>query len=409
MSKATESAAIPVSRSDAPAASSSASGNGVAQLRYQPLASLLDKAEAEVAREMAICNACRYCEGFCAVFPAMERRLDFAQGDVHFLANLCHNCGACLYACQYAPPHPFAVNLPKALAEVRAITYETYAWPASLGALYRHQGAWLALLLVAGIAAFFLLAMQLNGGIMTAPATRGRFYDVVPHWVMATPFLVASAWIVVAFGIGVTRFWRGLPARTGKASHAAAAAEATQSALTLRYLDGGGDGCNDRSDAPSRWRRRFHHATFYGFMLCFAATCVATFYHFVLKQEAPYPLLSIPVILGTVGGVGLLVGTAGLMGLNLERNPLHGDHSQRTMDMGFMLLLFITGLTGLLLLGLRDTQAMPPLLALHLGVVIALFITLPYGKFAHAVYRVAALFKDAVEKRQRSAVALAPD
>ncbi|MBV8249280.1 MAG: tricarballylate utilization protein TcuB, partial [Comamonas sp.] len=60
-------------------------------------------AEDEVARVMQICNACRYCEGFCAVFPAMTRRLEFGKADVHYLANLCHNCGACLHACQYAP------------------------------------------------------------------------------------------------------------------------------------------------------------------------------------------------------------------------------------------------------------------------------------------------------------------
>ena len=48
-------------------------------------------AEQEVARIMQICNACRYCEGFCAVFPAMTRRIDFASADVHYLANLCHN------------------------------------------------------------------------------------------------------------------------------------------------------------------------------------------------------------------------------------------------------------------------------------------------------------------------------
>src|SRR5437867_2934729 len=84
----------------------------------------LGRPEAEVQRVMAISNACRYCEGFCAVFPAMERRLDFRHGDIHFLANLCHNCGACFHSCQYAPPHAFAVNVPKALAEVRAVTYE---------------------------------------------------------------------------------------------------------------------------------------------------------------------------------------------------------------------------------------------------------------------------------------------
>src|SRR5512139_1637375 len=139
----------------------------------------LGKPEAEVERVMAICNACRYCEGFCAVFPAMERRLDFGHGDIHFLANLCHNCGACLHACQYAPPHAFAVNVPKALAEVRAVTYERYAWPAAWGALYRHQGLWLALALVAGLVAFYLLALQLYGGIFGRPATPGNFYAVI--------------------------------------------------------------------------------------------------------------------------------------------------------------------------------------------------------------------------------------
>ncbi|MBX3715738.1 MAG: tricarballylate utilization protein TcuB, partial [Burkholderiales bacterium] len=58
----------------------------------------------EAQRVLAICNACRYCEGYCATFPALQRRLSFTEGDIRYLGNLCHNCGACLYACQYAPP-----------------------------------------------------------------------------------------------------------------------------------------------------------------------------------------------------------------------------------------------------------------------------------------------------------------
>ena len=57
-------------------------------------------AAAEGARVMAVCNACRYCEQYCPVFQAMERRLTFASADLNYLANLCHNCGECLYACQ---------------------------------------------------------------------------------------------------------------------------------------------------------------------------------------------------------------------------------------------------------------------------------------------------------------------
>ncbi|NDA51733.1 MAG: tricarballylate utilization protein TcuB, partial [Betaproteobacteria bacterium] len=52
---------------------------------------MLSPAQTEGARVMGICNSCRYCEGFCAVFPAMERRLDFNAVDMDYLANLCHN------------------------------------------------------------------------------------------------------------------------------------------------------------------------------------------------------------------------------------------------------------------------------------------------------------------------------
>ena len=49
----------------------------------------------EARRQLEICNACRYCEGFCAVFPAMMRNKMFADGDISHMANLCHNCRGC--------------------------------------------------------------------------------------------------------------------------------------------------------------------------------------------------------------------------------------------------------------------------------------------------------------------------
>ena len=94
----------------------------------------LEDLVAEAQRVFAICNACRYCEGYCAVFPALERRLEFGENDMHYLANLCHNCGSCLYACQYAPPHEFALDFPRLMAQARKQTYRKYAWPAFLGA-----------------------------------------------------------------------------------------------------------------------------------------------------------------------------------------------------------------------------------------------------------------------------------
>ncbi|UOB59607.1 tricarballylate utilization 4Fe-4S protein TcuB [Burkholderia pyrrocinia] len=364
--------------------------------------------ETEVARQMQICNACRYCEGFCAVFPAMTRRLEFGKADVNYLANLCHNCGACYHACQYAPPHEFGVNVPKAMAEVRLETYTEYAFPASFGALYKHNGLTVSVALAAGLALFLLLGTALHGGLSgdVAPAD---FYSIFPHNLLAAMFGIVFLFAILALGMGVTRFWRDVSAGTASAS-APAVAEAARNALTLKYLDGGhGDGCNEENDAFTLARRRFHHLTFYGFMLCFAATAVATLYHYAFGLEAPYPFLSVPVLLGTVGGIGLIAGPAGLLWLNLKRVPERGDTRQRPMDRGFIALLLLTSASGLALLALRTTSAMPSLLAIHLGIVMALFATLPYGKFAHGIFRSAALLKSSIEKRQRNTLSLSSD
>ena len=369
-------------------------------------ASALSGPESEVGRQMQICNACRYCEGFCAVFPAMTRRLEFGKADIHYLANLCHSCGACLHACQYAPPHEFAVNVPQAMARVRLQTYGDYAWPAGFGGLYRRNGLTLALALAAGLALFLMLTLGLNGALFQAPAA-GSFYALFPHNLLVGLFAPVFLFAVVSLTLGVRRFWRDVsPALQAPRAappdrlHREAAVEATVNALGLKYLDGGhGEGCNNEDDASTLSRRRFHHLTFYGFMLCFASTSVATLYHYVWGWIAPYDLPSLPKLLGAVGGVLLVVGSAGLLRLNLRRHPEHGDAAQKPMDRGFIALLFLTGLSGLALWLGRGTHALPALLAVHLGVVMALFFTLPYGKFAHGIFRTASLLKWSIERR----------
>ena len=362
--------------------------------------------EAEVARLLQICNACRYCEGYCAVFPAMTRRLAFNPADAHYLANLCHNCGACLHACQYAPPHEFGVNLPRALARVRGQTYVQHAWPAALGALYQRAGLTLALALSAALALFMLLALARQGTLWPTGPVKD-FYALFPHGLMVALFAPVFGWAMLALGLGLRSFWR--EAAPGQSS-GAALAEATKDALGLTYLGGGhGEGCNNDDDEFTLWRRRFHHLTFYGFIACFAATVSATAYHYLLNWPAPYGWASLPKLLGVPGGVSLMLGTAGLGWLNLRRDPLAGDPAQRAMDRGFIALLFFAAATGLALVAARGTPALPSLLCIHLGVVMALFATLPYGKFAHGLYRAAALLKWAIEKRRPSHLKLAQD
>ena len=368
-----------------------------------PSPARLEDLVAEAQRVLAICNACRYCEGYCAVFPALERRLAFGEQDVHYLANLCHNCGACLYACQYAPPHEFQLNFPQLLAQVRKQTYRKYAWPAFLGKAFERNGLFVSV--ATGLSLAFLLAFTAWYAdpvrfFSAWSDAQGSFYAVMPHGVMAGLFGAVFAFAIFSFLMSFARFWPDTGEAVGEFVNRVSLGSATADAASLRYLDGGGDGCTYPDSKPSFARRHFHHLTFYGFMLCFAATVVGTIYHYVFGWKAPYPFYSLPVILGTLGGIGLLVGPAGLLWLRTRRDPALADRTQDGMDLGFLWLLFLTSATGLALLALRQTAAMGMTLAIHLGFVMALFLTLPYGKFVHALYRFAALVRFHIERRR---------
>jgi citrate/tricarballylate utilization protein len=264
----------------------------------------------------------------------------------------------------------------------------------------------LSLTTAVAITFFLLLSAALNGSLLSA-SLDGNFYAVFSHNTLALLFGAVFGFSLLALTIGLVRFWRGIT--PGNIS-GGAVAEATHDLLTLKYLGGGhGDGCNNEDDAFSLWRKRFHHFTFYGFLLCFAATSVATLYHYLLGLRAPYALTSLPVLLGTLGGLGLLIGPAGLLYLNLRRNSAHGDATQKPMDRAFIALLFLMSASGLALLGYRDTSALTLLLTVHLGFVMAFFLTMPYSKFAHGFYRTAALLKNAIEKRQKSSLQFGAD
>jgi citrate/tricarballylate utilization protein len=353
----------------------------------------------EGERIMVICNACRYCEGYCAVFPAMEQRRTFTAGDLSYLANLCHNCSECLYACQYAPPHEFSVNVPRTLAQIRLQSYEGYAWPQAFATLFERHSVPMSLALSAGLTLFMLaVALVLGGGSLEEPARGGDFYQVLPHHLLVALFGGVFGFASIALGTGVVRFWREVKTEPSALAWPRALAHALRDALTLKYLHGDGADCTYAGEeARSPWRRWFHHCTSYGFVLCFAATSVAAVYHVGFGWRAPYAYSSLPVVLGTAGGIGLVIGPAGLFWLERRRDRATADPAQEGLDRSFVVLLLLSSVTGLLLLVLRETAVMAALLIVHLGVILALFLTLPYGKFVHGLYRLAALTKYALE------------
>ena len=352
---------------------------------------------AEADRIMTVCNSCRYCEGLCAVFPAMELRRTFPDGELDYLANLCHGCGACYYDCQFSPPHEFNVDVPRIFARLRAQSYARYAWPGAFSFFFARNGRTVSAAAAIGIVLFLAGLALFDGASFLAPhAGAGAFYALMPHEAMVVVFGVAFVGALVALGAGLAKFWRATASGRQKPA-TSDLLQAVRDAAELRYLDGGGSGCMNEGEQPTDRRALFHHLTFYGFLLCFAATCVATLYHYALGREAPYPWYSIPVLLGTVGGAGLVVGSAGLLAAKLRRDPELREPETLGMDIAFIVMLLLVGASGLALLLLRATPAMGALLAIHLGLVLALFVTMPYGKFVHGLYRFAALVRYARE------------
>ena len=174
---------------------------------------------------------------------------------------------------------------------------------------------------------------------------------------------------------------------------------ATSYALRLRYLEGGGAGCTYPSYELSGSRRWLHHFVFYGFLLDFASTTLGAFYSHVLHIQAPYPLYHPVVILGALGGIGIIVGISGLLYLKTKSDRSASDSRATQSGTSFSVALLTVAVTGMAVLVLRDTAAMGVILALHLGSVATLFLTAPYSKFAHFVYRYFALLRYSQEER----------
>ncbi|TCK99290.1 citrate/tricarballylate utilization protein [Shimia isoporae] len=346
----------------------------------------------EARRQAEICNACRYCEGYCSVFPSLHANRSFSDGDITQLANLCHNCRGCYYACQYTAPHEFDLNLPAALAEVRRDSWETYAWPQPLARRFNTHGAAIALALVLGFALLFAAIKALGS------AGGEGFYAVLSHNAMVAIFAPAFLLPLVSIVIGLRRYWRDVG---GQRLTLADITGAFGRAARMQDLAAGhGEGCNfEDEDRFSQGRRHVHQAIMYGFLLCFASTSSATVLHYVFDMPAPYALFSLPKLLGISGGLLLTFGCAGMVALKLKSDRHVGDVKAFGGDIAFITLLGFVGLSGLALYALGSTPAMPALLAIHLGAVLTFFLLTPFTKMAHGFFRLTALIRDAQRKR----------
>ncbi|MGV6874300.1 tricarballylate utilization 4Fe-4S protein TcuB [Pseudochelatococcus sp. B33] len=355
----------------------------------------LTPAMAEAHRQLEICNACRYCEGFCSVFPAMMRQKAFAAGDLNHMANLCHNCRGCYYSCQYTPPHEFALNLPAVLAEVRQESWESYIRPRALATAFHERGLAIALAAVLSSAGLFWLASRAGADPLAG------FYAHLAHNLMVAIFLPAFLAPLAIIGVGLRAYWRDTGGRWPSLADLRAA---FGSAARMKNLAGGhGEGCNfEKEDRYSNGRRYAHQAVLWGFLLCFLATASGTVLHYVFDWPAPYGLFTPPKIFGLSGGILLSLGAVEMIRLKLKADPELGATRVWRGEFAFTALLGLTAMSGLALYAATGTAGVQPLLAVHLGCVLTLFLMMPFTKMVHGFFRLSALIIEAQKSIPRA-------
>jgi citrate/tricarballylate utilization protein len=367
-----------------------------------PVADLFDEAR----RQLSVCNACRYCAGYCPVWPELELRTVLSDGDLGYLANLCHDCQDCFTACMYSPPHEFAINPPRVFAGLREDSYRRYAWPDRFPRWLAGWRGTIAALAAVAVVLGTLSYAATGRALSAAPGHHGSPYQVLPYALMLILLGLPALWCAAVLATAAVRCWREIGGSLADLARLRHWPAAIAQAVQLRHMrgtvstvsgtvsgDGGGAGCDYPADAPNQARRRYHLILSYGFLLCVAATVSAAVEQDLLNIAPPYPYLSVPVLTGTLGGIGMLAGGAGLGVLKARSDPARGTSGMRRADYALIIALGVLAGTGLLTLAVRDTAVFGPVLVAHLAAIAVAFAVAPYTKFTHWLYRLLAIYK----------------
>lgn len=356
----------------------------------------------EAERQLSACNACRYCESFCPVWPAMERRTIFRKGDLIYLANLCHDCKACYYACPYTPPNELKINIPEILSEVRLSTYKEYAFPRNLATTFENHRKSMALVGLSSIALMVAVDLLIGDSakLLTPHLESGSFYEVLPYLGILAAGLSLGLYVLANYFYGLLRFCSDIRGSVGSFLNLKALLWAAGDALGHSGFKGGGAGCYHEETHGSSRFLVLHAFIIYGFVSALVSTILAAIYQDVLGIMPPYSFVSLPVVFGVAGGVLMLIGASALAILQRTSDKAPTFGKMMDLDLAFLLILALASLSGFATLILRSSVLMSPVFILHIAFVLTLFITAPYGKFVHFVYRYAALLMNRVEEAE---------
>ena len=179
---------------------------------------------------------------------------------------------------------------------------------------------------------------------------------MISHQMMVAIFGAAAVLIVASLAAVAFRILEGIDRHNPQAL-----AAALRDALSLKYLGNGGFGCAFGRRAPFASPPLVSPLHVLRICAVLLSHCCSGVLSLRFRLASALRAISVcPVMLGTLGGIGLLIGPAGLYWLFRRRDPAVKYAGQNALDTAFLALLFFTSLTGLLLLALRESPADEP-------------------------------------------------
>ncbi len=346
--------------------------------------------------DAARCFQCATCSAVCdlatpqTAFP--RRQMLWAQwGLADALAGdpsiwLCHQCNDCTARC------PRDARPGDAMQAARSILIERLGAPRFMAWLVGRAGTTWPILLGVPILFWALYIQAVNG--FAVPRTPLSYTDVVPTWMIYSVFLPAAAFALVAAALGARRCWTawGEGARRTGSLLQGLGAVASDILGHRRF----------RTCGTARPRASGHLLLLWGFLGALATTSLLGVAMDVLGVKTPLPQHHPIKILGNASAVLLVLGVAWLV-LNRMTNAA-ATGATRAFDVFFLALVVLLVLSGV---GAEIARAFLPVpvalgvYVVHLGMVLSLFLTFPFSKFAHALYRTLAMAHERLAAQRR--------
>jgi quinone-modifying oxidoreductase subunit QmoC len=291
---------------------------------------------------------------------------------------LCHQCNDCTVRC------PRDARPGDTLQALRAAMIERLAAPPFMARLVGKAGTTWPVLLGLPILFWAVLVQLVSGYVI--PREPLVYGDVVPHWLIYSVFFPAFGYATAAAAVGGGRAWRAWGSGAKRNGSLLAGLVGVGSEILVH-------GRFSQCDA-ARPRRVGHLSLFWGFIGAAVTSGLIVVAMYGFGKELPLPQVNPIKILGNISAVLLVVGGAWLLVNRLAGKAAGASRAFDSFFMTLVLGVIATGVAvelGRYVLAARLAVA---LYVVHLGLVLSLFLTFPYSKFAHALYRTLAMAHD---------------